>query len=81
MVPKDPSSDSATAYLPGQMGYAYLSTDAATWGTCSKNQYYLLVTHLENPNDSDRLELKPVTICGTDITTATYGNNAFVIAQ
>lgn len=85
VMPKDPKPGLVTASpAVGQWGYAYWSSDDSPYTSCAKGQYYILVTHLENPNDKDRLELKPqnkITICGNDYTTGNYGTNAYFVYQ
>lgn len=53
LMPKDPKSNSTSAPTgANQFGYAYYSPDIAN-GTCTKGQYYLLITQLENSKDQD----------------------------
>ena len=77
-LPKDPLEDNTTGVGSTNRNYAYYSPD--TVAGCTPGQSYALVTHLENATDPDRLQQNARSLCGTAFSTATYGNNAFILS-
>ncbi len=79
-MPKDPTSNTGNGYATSSFAYGYYSTNGA-YGTCSTGTYYLLTTQLENRNDLDRLQAKPKTVCGNDLSSNGFGPYSLVLSE
>lgn len=83
-IPTDPKANGGTPWVEGQYGYAYWSIPAGTTcGTFSAGEFFLLITELENRNDSLRNEVQDYRWCdGNGLrTTHGYSRYAYIVTS